>query len=176
MQQTTNIKVFEILNGTNIYFSPSNYFSTEHYLTFFNDNCMGGTTQNLYISSFQNTLNFFSKDYFLLVQDFYINPLIQEAYGYCFTAFNFSHPAYLFTNIPYMSQYLFSNIKFYTETQYDIDYLRMIFPSFKKDLETFEILSYDIDGSLYNTLSTPNTKLYYPEPFIASPSFAHEDI
>jgi hypothetical protein len=40
----------------------------------------------------------------------------------------------------------------------------------------FEVLSYDVDGSLYNTLSTPNVKLYYPEPFIATPSFAHEDI
>jgi hypothetical protein len=40
----------------------------------------------------------------------------------------------------------------------------------------FEVLSYDTDGTLYDALSTPDTKLYYPEPFIASPSFAHEDL
>jgi len=40
----------------------------------------------------------------------------------------------------------------------------------------FEVLSYDEDGTLYEILSTPNTKLYYPEPFVATPSFAHEDL
>jgi hypothetical protein len=40
----------------------------------------------------------------------------------------------------------------------------------------FEVLSYDTDGSLYDNLSTSITKLYYPEPFIATPSFAHEDL
>ena len=31
------------------------------------------------------------------------------------------------------------------------------------------------DFSVFHT-SVPNIKLYYPEPFIASPNFAHEDI
>lgn len=36
----------------------------------------------------------------------------------------------------------------------------------------------DIDNEGYSQqeLSTPDTKLYYPEPFIASPSFSHEEI
>jgi len=73
-------------------------------------------------------------------------------------------------------QYLFINLKSKTSLSYADDNWRFIYPSFREDLEMFEVLSYDVDGSLYNTLSTPNVKLYYPEPFIATPSFAHEDI
>jgi hypothetical protein len=41
--------------------------------------------------------------------------------------------------------------------------------------ETFEILTQSSTNSLQN-LSTPDFKLYYPEPFIASPSFVHEEV
>merc|ERR1711907_259769 len=38
--------------------------------------------------------------------------------------------------------------------------------------------SEEIDYSLYieQDIATPESKLYYPEPFIASPSFVHEEI
>jgi len=41
-----------------------------------------------------------------------------------------------------------------------------------------EIWFDDIDNESYSQheFSTPDTKLYYPEPFIASPSFSHEEI
>jgi len=37
---------------------------------------------------------------------------------------------------------------------------------------------YDLDNLATNQqeVSTPDVKLYYPEPFIASPSFNHEEI
>jgi hypothetical protein len=41
------------------------------------------------------------------------------------------------------------------------------------DLDKFESLEH-VRSIFY--ASTPNTKLYYPEPFIASPSFMHNDI
>ena len=41
------------------------------------------------------------------------------------------------------------------------------------DLTKFESLEHI--KSLYST-TAPNVKLYYPEPFIASPSFIHNDI
>jgi len=75
-----------------------------------------------------------------------------------------------------ISQYLFINLQSKTSVSYADYNWRFIYPSFRENLEMFEVLSYDIDGTLYNTLSTPNVKLYYPEPFIATPSFAHEDI
>ena len=34
----------------------------------------------------------------------------------------------------------------------------------------------DIDSNTQESLSTPDVKLYYPEPFIASPSFVHEEL
>jgi hypothetical protein len=75
-----------------------------------------------------------------------------------------------------LAQTLFQGMKSATEPHYNVDELRDIFPQFREDLEMFEVLSYDTDGTLYDALSTPDTKLYYPEPFIASPSFAHEDL
>ena len=51
-----------------------------------------------------------------------------------------------------------------------------IFPKHRNAIEIFEILSTNIDNSLYENLSTPDFKLYYPEPFIAAPSFLHEDL
>jgi hypothetical protein len=73
-------------------------------------------------------------------------------------------------------QFMFMEIKKHTEVDYEMGLLRQLFPKFQKQLEFFDVLSYDIDGSLYSSLSTPNVKLYYPEPFIATPSFMHEDI
>ena len=78
-----------------------------------------------------------------------------------------------FTNF---STLFVTGIQLSTAPYYNVDELRDIFPQFREDLEMFEVLSYDTDGTLYDALSTPDTKLYYPEPFIASPSFAHEDL
>ena len=75
-----------------------------------------------------------------------------------------------------ISNLLYNEIYQITHLNYDIDNLRTIFPEFSNDLETFEVVSYLSEEPLYDVLSTPNVKLYYPEPFIASPSFAHEDL
>jgi hypothetical protein len=40
----------------------------------------------------------------------------------------------------------------------------------------FEMTANREDNSLYENLSTPDFKLHYPEPFIASPSFVHEEL
>jgi len=42
-----------------------------------------------------------------------------------------------------------------------------------EDVDKFESLEHI--RSIY-AVTTPNTKLYYPEPFIASPSFIHNDL
>jgi hypothetical protein len=50
--------------------------------------------------------------------------------------------------------------------------------STEKNLLDIESWFYDQDNSSINQqeISTPDVKLYYPEPFIASPSFNHEEI
>ena len=50
-----------------------------------------------------------------------------------------------------------------------------IFLNQLNNVDLFELLSSSNNNSLQN-LSTPNFKLHYPEPFIASPSFNHEEV
>jgi hypothetical protein len=41
--------------------------------------------------------------------------------------------------------------------------------------EIFEVCSINVDNTLYMNLHTPIKKLVYPEPYIASPNFVHEE-
>lgn len=54
------------------------------------------------------------------------------------------------------------------------------FPSHKTEETLFDLELWfaDLDGigETLRVQSTPDTKLFYPEPFIASPSFTHEEI
>jgi hypothetical protein len=54
--------------------------------------------------------------------------------------------------------------------------LRLTYPNFYDIIVDYELAVMEDDGSLIDDLSTPDTKLHYPEPFIASPSFVHEDL
>jgi hypothetical protein len=60
------------------------------------------------------------------------------------------------------------------KTNYEL--LISLYPNLQEDLELYEGLSYDMDGTLYMPITTPDVKMYYPEPFIASPSFMHEEV
>jgi len=50
-----------------------------------------------------------------------------------------------------------------------------IFVNQLNNVDLFELLTSSNNNSLQN-LSTPDFKLHYPEPFIASPSFNHEEV
>jgi hypothetical protein len=63
-----------------------------------------------------------------------------------------------------------------TAPRNNLELLSATLPHLKEDLELYEVLSHDIDGTLYMPITTPDVKLHYPEPFVASPSFMHEDI
>jgi hypothetical protein len=54
--------------------------------------------------------------------------------------------------------------------------LRLTYPNFYDIIVDYELAVMEDDGSMIDDLSTPDTKLHYPEPFIASPSFVHEDL
>lgn len=54
--------------------------------------------------------------------------------------------------------------------------LRAVYPNFYDLITDYELAITEDDGSMIDDLSTPDTKLHYPEPFIASPSFVHEDL
>jgi len=105
---------------------------------------------------------------------------LQGVYLYNFIHLDFILNIYNLVNkksvLNIFTENLYLNILKANSNKYDIDSLRLIFPEFKEDLEMFEILSPINNSELYMTISIPNCKLYYPEPFIATPSFAHEDI
>ena len=58
----------------------------------------------------------------------------------------------------------------------NFDIISKILPDHYRELEMFEVLSVNIDNSLYENLGVPEFKLYYPEPFVASPNFQHEEV
>ena len=69
---------------------------------------------------------------------------------------------------------LSEEIKYVSEIKNDFETLSQFFPKYYETFEIFDILTPNDDNSLYEDWSTPDFKLYYPEPFIASPSFVHE--
>jgi hypothetical protein len=56
-----------------------------------------------------------------------------------------------------------------------LDLNKNLFPQQSNNLEVFDSLT-PVNNNFLQTLSTPDFKLYYPEPFIASPSFNHEEV
>jgi len=50
------------------------------------------------------------------------------------------------------------------------------FPEHTMHFENFELSNLEPDEGVFEALSTPDLKIFYPEPFIASPSFVHEDL
>lgn len=74
-----------------------------------------------------------------------------------------------------LSSYI-SDIKSITPLNNNLDDLITFFPERTIHFENFELSNLELDEGVFEALSTPDLKLFYPEPFIASPSFAHEDI
>jgi len=71
---------------------------------------------------------------------------------------------------------LISEIEFLSIPKNNAEKMISIFPEYKNNIEIIEILSLDTNTSYLQNLSTPDFKLYYPEPFVASPSFIHEEV
>ena len=73
-------------------------------------------------------------------------------------------------------QLILTSIYQFKTSQPSFDDLIDLFPEYEDELELFEILTYSTDDSLYRRLSLPDTKLYYPEPYVASPSLVHDEV
>jgi hypothetical protein len=58
----------------------------------------------------------------------------------------------------------------------NITSLTEFFPERSIFFENLELSSLESDEGVFEALSTPDLKIFYPEPFIASPSFVHEDL
>jgi hypothetical protein len=69
-----------------------------------------------------------------------------------------------------------TDILLITPTHNDISMLTEFFPEKVMHFENFELSTLEPDEGVFEALSTPTLKIFYPEPFIASPSFVHEDL
>jgi len=74
------------------------------------------------------------------------------------------------------TQPLITYINCVTPKYNDIDFLTFILPEKAQQLENFELSGLEFEEPTYEILSTPDSKIFYPEPFVASPSFVHEDL
>jgi hypothetical protein len=69
-----------------------------------------------------------------------------------------------------------SELLFLTQPKTEVFNMIAVVPEHDVCIELFEVISVNVDNSLYAHLHMPEFKLYYPEPFIASPSFVHEEV
>tara|TARA_B100000795_G_scaffold165998_1_gene124876 strand:- start:238 stop:882 length:645 start_codon:yes stop_codon:yes gene_type:complete len=69
-----------------------------------------------------------------------------------------------------------SDIKLLTPLNSNPDDLISFFPERTIHFENFELSNLESDEGVFELLSTPDLKIFYPEPFVASPSFVHEDL
>jgi len=70
----------------------------------------------------------------------------------------------------------FSDLREITKQENNYEEISNIFPELDEELMVFEELAISTDGSYFCYLDAPAWKLHYPEPFIASPSFVHEEL
>jgi len=75
-----------------------------------------------------------------------------------------------------VSSKLVQELLFLTGPKTEVFNLIKVIPEHEASLGLFEVISVNVDNSLYNHLHMPDVKLYYPEPYIASPTFVHEEV
>jgi hypothetical protein len=154
------------------YDNASNFFSTPGIIDFFGSN--GG----LIITDIQKFLNVHTD---ATINNVYTFSNSSHAYD-LFSVELFNNTNF-FTTTDIESSLLFNTSKLLAQdiesissAKADVVAMCDIFPEYGNIIEMLEFHSIEDDGSLTEALSTPDVKLYYPEPFIASPSFVHEDL
>jgi hypothetical protein len=79
------------------------------------------------------------------------------------------------SSIPALNSFI-NDILLITPEFNEINSLSNFFPEKSIQFENFELSNLEPDEGVFEALSTPDLKIFYPEPFIASPSFVHEDL
>ena len=142
------------------------YFNVENYLTTFINNWNEISNKpTLFINFFQNTIGYYTFNSIQNIRILSLNQFTQDFFlKNLFKGNTLINPSYITNkNLYFITENLYGSLKIQVKDFYEIESLRIIFPEFREDLEMFEVLSYNVDGSLYNTLSTPNVKLLQPQ-------------
>jgi hypothetical protein len=154
------------------YDNASNFFSAPGIIDFF------GSKGGLVITDIQKFLNVHTDT---AVSNLYTFSNSSQAYDlFNLNVFNntnlFNVTGLEATLLFQTSKSLAQDIESISTAKADIGGMISVFPEYGNIIEMLEFHSIEDDGSLTEALSTPDVKLYYPEPFIASPSFVHEDL
>jgi len=97
-------------------------------------------------------------------------------FSYIHNFFNNTIELNLNTVIFLQNQNLINDIVTISVYKNDVINMIQVCPDYELELEVFDFTALEMDEDIYEVLSTPDFKLYYPEPYIASPSFNHEDL
>ena len=97
-------------------------------------------------------------------------------FSYIHNFFNNTVELNLNTVIFLQNQNLINDIVTISVYKNDVINMIQVCPDYELELEVFDFTALEMDEDIYEVLSTPDFKLYYPEPYIASPSFNHEDL
>jgi hypothetical protein len=85
-----------------------------------------------------------------------------------------------FLNENTLNSFNFGGISAYVEEssnlKNNIDNLVEVFPQLDELVGELDLAARYGEEELEDCESTPDTKIHYPEPFVASPSFVHEEI
>jgi hypothetical protein len=154
------------------YDNASNFFSTPGVIDFF------GSKGSLMITDIQKFLNVNTDT---AISNLYTFSNSSQAYDlFHLDIFNdatfFDTIGLIESPLHSTSKSLAQDIESISSAKADVVAMCDIFPEYGSIIEMLEFHSIEDDGSLTEALSTPDVKLYYPEPFIASPSFVHEDL
>lgn len=69
-----------------------------------------------------------------------------------------------------------TNLEILSKPFNDVDLLSKKYPFYRDEFEIFEATAVNTDDSIFQNITLPQFKLYYPEPYIATPSFVHQDL
>lgn len=90
--------------------------------------------------------------------------------------FKIGYSNMLDTEVFTLGSKIVSEMFFLTKPRNDIFAIIGVLPKHETTFALFEVISINIDNSLYDFIHLPEWKLYYPEPFVASPNFIHEEV
>jgi hypothetical protein len=156
--------LFELKQGSNLQ-GVIDYFSAPNLLDTFN---LGSdfNYDNSQFQFLQNSLHFIHE-----------SPIITttQSWDNIFKNNLLDYRDLVVTNPQPMTNYL-NEILLITPEYNNITTLTEFFPEKVIHFENFELSSLEPDEGVFEALSTPDLKIFYPEPFIASPSFVHEDL
>lgn len=157
-----------LLNPITNYFNPATLFDF-----FFFDLKISNSMSNI-----QSYLNDNTRSVILEMYKLASGNLHTLNYNTNLTLLNIKFSAEDFANsfVFNISTQIVSELNFLTKPKTNAEALIDILPEHTDTLEIFEVISINVDNSLYEHIHVPEFKLYYPEPFIASPSFVHDQL